>query len=150
MTELNELYNDMIKEHDKAPRNFRKPATVNQKAEGFNPLCGDRCSVFLDVEDGAIKDIGFQGSGCAISRASASMMTQTVKGKSKAEAAEIFSRFHRLVTGDKVAIENATDMGKLAVFAGVSKFPARVKCATLAWHTLQSALDGKHDPVSTE
>lgn len=150
MTELNDLYQEVILEHSKAPRNFRKPAVVNQEAEGFNPLCGDRCSVFLDVEDGAIKDIGFQGSGCAISRASASMMTQTVKGKSKAEAAEIFGRFHRLVTGDKVAIENATELGKLAVFAGVSKFPARVKCATLAWHTLQSALEGKHEPVSTE
>jgi nitrogen fixation protein NifU and related proteins len=150
MTELTDLYQEVILEHSKAPRNFRKPAVVNQQAEGFNPLCGDRCSVFLDVEDGAIKDIGFQGSGCAISRASASMMTQIVKGKNKAEAAELFERFHRLVTGDKAAIEQATELGKLAVFAGVSKFPARVKCATLAWHTLQSALEGKHEPVTTE
>jgi nitrogen fixation protein NifU and related proteins len=150
MTELRELYNDMIKEHDKAPRNFRKPSVVNQEAEGYNPLCGDRCTVYLDVEDGAIKDIGFQGSGCAISRASASMMTQTVKGKSKEEAAKLFDEFHRLVTGDANTIARASEMGKLAVFAGVSKFPARVKCATLAWHTLQSALEGKHESVSTE
>jgi nitrogen fixation protein NifU and related proteins len=149
MTELNELYQEVILEHSKAPRNFRRPAVVNQEAEGFNPLCGDRCSVFLDVEDGAIKDIGFQGSGCAISRASASMMTQMVKGKTKAEAAHLFDRFHSLVTG-KGKAGGTDDLGKMAVFSGVSKFPARVKCATLAWHTLQSALDGKHEPVSTE
>ena len=148
--DLGELYREIILEHSEAPRNYRKPATVNQEAEGYNPLCGDRCTVYLDVEDGAIKDIGFQGSGCAISRASASMMTQSVKGKSKAEAAELFDWFHRLVTGDQDAIAQASAMGKLAVFAGVSKFPARVKCATLAWHTLQSALEGKHEPVTTE
>jgi nitrogen fixation protein NifU and related proteins len=148
--ELSDLYQEVILEHSKAPRNFRKPATANQEAEGYNPLCGDRCTVYLDVEDGAIKDIGFQGSGCAISRASASMMTQSVKGKSRTEAAKIFDQFHKLVTGDKDAVSNASDLGKLAVFAGVSKFPARVKCATLAWHTLQSALEGKHESVSTE
>jgi len=148
--DLGDLYQEIILEHSKAPRNFRKPATANQEAEGYNPLCGDRCTVYLDVEDGAIKEIGFQGSGCAISRASASMMTQSVKGKSKAEAAKIFDQFHRLVTGDKEAVANASEMGKLAAFAGVSKFPARVKCATLAWHTLQSALEGKHEAVSTE
>jgi len=148
--DLGDLYQEVILEHSKAPRNYRKPAVVNQEAEGYNPLCGDRCMVYLDLQDGAIKDIGFQGSGCAISRASASMMTQSVKGKSKAEAAELFDRFHRLVTGDQEAVAKASQMGKLAVFSGVSKFPARVKCATLAWHTLQSALEGKHDPVSTE
>ena len=148
--DLGELYQEIILEHSKAPRNYRKPATVNQEADGYNPLCGDRCTVYLDVEDGAIKDIGFQGSGCAISRASASMMTQTVKGKSKAEAAKLFDQFHRLVTGDRETVAKANEMGKLAVFAGVSKFPARVKCATLAWHTLQSALEGKHESVSTE
>jgi nitrogen fixation NifU-like protein len=150
MSDLKELYNDMIKEHDKAPRNYHKPEGANREAEGYNPLCGDRCTVFLDVEGDAIKDIGFQGSGCAISRASASMMTQSVKGKSKAEAARLFEEFHRLVTGDEKAMASAQEMGKLAVFAGVSKFPARVKCATLAWHTLQSALEGKHEAVSTE
>ena len=148
--DLGDLYQEIILEHSKAPRNFRKPATANQEAEGFNPLCGDRCTVYLDVENGAIKDIGFQGSGCAISRASASMMTQTVKGKSKAEAEELFGQFHRLVTGEGDSISKAAEMGKLAAFAGVSKFPARVKCATLAWHTLQSALLGKQEPVSTE
>jgi nitrogen fixation NifU-like protein len=150
MTELKELYNDMVLEHDKAPRNFRKPATANCEAEGFNPLCGDRCAVYLDVEDGAIRDIGFQGSGCAISRASASIMTQTVKGKSAAEAGKAFDQFRRLVMGDKDALEKVDELGKLAAFAGVWKFPMRVKCATLAWHTLQSALEGKRDPVSTE
>jgi nitrogen fixation protein NifU and related proteins len=148
--ELSDLYQEVILEHSKAPRNYRKPAVVSQEAEGYNPLCGDRCTVYLDVENGAIKDIGFQGSGCAISRASASMMTQSLKGKSRAEAAKIFDQFHRLVTGEANALEKKDELGKLAVFAGVSKFPARVKCATLAWHTLQSALEGKHDPVSTE
>jgi nitrogen fixation protein NifU and related proteins len=148
--DLGDLYQEIILEHSKAPRNYRKPATANQEAEGYNPLCGDRCTVYLDVENGAIKDIGFQGSGCAISRASASMMTQALKGKSKAEAAQLFDQFHRLVTGEKEAVAKAEELGKLAVFAGVSKFPARVKCATLAWHTLQSALAGKHESVSTE
>ncbi len=136
----------MILEHSKAPRNFRKPCRRISEAEGYNPLCGDRCTVYLDVEGDAIKDIGFQGSGCAISRASASMMTQMLKGKTKAEAAKLFEQFHGLVTGDEEAMAKATELGKLAVFAGVSKFPARVKCATLAWHTLQSALEGKQEP----
>jgi nitrogen fixation protein NifU and related proteins len=147
--DLGELYQEVILEHSKAPRNYRKPEGANREAEGYNPLCGDRCTVFLDVEDDAIRDIGFQGSGCAISRASASMMTQMVKGKSKAEAAKLFEQFHKLVTGKEEAAK-ASDLGKMAVFAGVSKFPARVKCATLAWHTLQSALENKHEPISTE
>ncbi len=148
--DLGDLYQEVILEHSKAPRNYRRPESANREAEGYNPLCGDRCSVFVDVEDDAIRDIGFQGSGCAISRASASMMTQVLKGKSKAEVAQLFEQFHRLVTGNEDAMAHASDLGKLAVFAGVSKFPARVKCATLAWHTLQSALEGKHEPVSTE
>jgi nitrogen fixation NifU-like protein len=150
MGQLSDLYQEVILEHSKAPRNYRKPAGANREAEGYNPLCGDRCTVFLDVEGDAIKDVGFQGSGCAISRASASMMTQSIKGKSREEAAKIFEQFHRLVTGDADAVEHAGEMGKLAAFSGVSKFPARVKCATLAWHTMQSALEGKHDPISTE
>jgi nitrogen fixation protein NifU and related proteins len=154
-TELSDLYQEVILEHSKAPRNFRRLASANHEAEGYNPLCGDRCSVYIDMEGDAIKEIGFQGSGCAISRASASMMTQMVKGKSKAEAAKLFEQFHNLVTGKDEAAkaagkEQVADLGKMAVFSGVSKFPARVKCATLAWHTLQSALEGKHDPVSTE
>ena len=150
MGELADLYQEVILEHSKAPRNYRKPASANRHAEGYNPLCGDRCSVYLDMEGNAIKDIGFQGSGCAISRASASMMTQILKGKTKAEAAKLFEEFHNLVTGDAEAMKNAQELGKLAVFAGVSKFPARVKCATLAWHTLQSALEGHDETVSTE
>ena len=147
MSELNELYQEVILEHSKAPRNFRQPATTNHTAEGYNPLCGDHYTVFLDLEGDAIRDIGFQGSGCAISKASASMMTQILKGKTKADAARLFEEFHRMVTGEA---ENSSELGKLAVFAGVRKFPARVKCATLAWHTLQSALEGKQDAVSTE
>lgn len=147
MTELNELYQEVILEHSKAPRNFRRPETTNHTAEGYNPLCGDRYTVFLDLEGDAIRDIGFQGAGCAISKASASMMTQMVKGKTKDEAERLFGEFHRMVTGEA---DNGDALGKLAVFAGVRKFPARVKCATLAWHTLQSALEGKQDAVSTE
>ncbi len=147
--DLGELYQEIILEHSKAPRNFRKPETANRQAEGYNPLCGDRCTVYVDLDGDAIKEIGFQGSGCAISRASASMMTQMVKGKSKAEATKLFEQFHNLVTGKAQAVQ-ASDLGKMAVFGGVSKFPARVKCATLAWHTLQSALEDKHETVSTE
>ena len=153
-TDLGDLYQEIILEHSKAPRNYRKPAAANQEAEGYNPLCGDRCAVYINMDGDAIRDIGFQGSGCAISRASASMMTQILKGKTRAEASELFEQFHKLVTGEEKTVANASDLGKLAAFAGVSKFPARVKCATLAWHTLQSALDdkpdSKHDPVSTE
>jgi nitrogen fixation protein NifU and related proteins len=147
--ELSDLYQEVILEHSKAPRNFRKPADANQHAEGYNPLCGDRCTVYLDMQGDAIRDIAFQGNGCAISRASASMMTQILKGKTKAEAVKLFDEFHGLVTGKEAPAETP-DLGKLKVFSGVSKFPARVKCATLAWHTLQSALDNKDTPVSTE
>jgi nitrogen fixation NifU-like protein len=147
--ELSDLYQEVILEHSKAPRNFRKPAEANQHAEGYNPLCGDRCTVYINMDGDAIRDIAFQGSGCAISRASASMMTQILKGKTKAEAAKLFEEFHGLVTGKEAAPETP-DLGKLKVFSGVSKFPARVKCATLAWHTLQSALENKDKPTSTE
>ena len=150
-TELSDLYQEVILEHSKAPRNFRRPASANHEAEGYNPLCGDRCTVYIDMAGDKINEIGFQGSGCAISRASASMMTQMVKGKSKAEAVKLFEQFHSLVTG-KGAAADSGDLDKMAVFGGVSKFPARVKCATLAWHTLQSALEDekKQQPVSTE
>jgi nitrogen fixation NifU-like protein len=148
MSELRELYQEVILEHNKKPRNFRMPETANHKAEGFNPLCGDHFTIYLDLQDGAIKDIGFQGSGCAISKASASMMTQTLKGKTAAEAEELFSRFHDVVTGH--AAGNEENLGKLAVFAGVSEFPLRVKCATLAWHALRAALHGEQEAVSTE
>jgi len=150
-SELGDLYQEVILEHSKAPRNFRRLPSANHEAEGYNPLCGDRCSIYIDMDGDRIHEIGFQGSGCAISRASASMMTQMVKGKTKAEAVKLFEQFHNLVTG-KDDTAKAGDLGKMAVFGGVSKFPARVKCATLAWHTLQSALEDerKHEPVSTE
>ncbi len=150
MAELRELYQELILEHSKAPRNHREPATVNRKAEGYNPLCGDRFTVYLDVEGDRIRDIGFQGAGCAISRASASMMTQSVKGKTRAEAAKLFGQFHSLVSGHGGSKADLSELGKLTVFSGISEFPARVKCATLAWHTLQTALEGNQEVVSTE
>lgn len=156
MADLRELYQEVILEHSKAPRNFREIQGANRKAEGYNPLCGDHFTVYLDVEDGStpeggkIRDISFQGSGCAISKASASMMTQSVKGKSKAEAEKLFDQFHNLVTGQVSADGNRADLGKLEVFAGVSEFPVRVKCATLAWHTLRAALKGQMETASTE
>ncbi len=150
MDDLGKLYQEVILEHNKAPRNYRRPESTNRHAEGYNPLCGDRCTVYIDYEGDAIKEIGFQGSGCAISKASASMMTQILKGKTKEEAVKLFEEFHDLVTGDKDALAHADDLGKLKVFAGVSKFPARVKCATLAWHTLQSALESEQKAGSTE
>lgn len=148
MPELRDLYQEVILEHSKAPRNFHELA-ASRKAEGFNPLCGDHFTVYVNVDGDSIQDIGFQGSGCAISKASASMMTQAVKGKSKAEAKELFDTFHKLVTTGE-ADGGSGDLGKLAVFSGVSEFPVRVKCATLAWHTLQAALEGKQEKISTE
>lgn len=150
MPDLRDLYQEVILEHSKAPRNFRRLAGANRKAEGFNPLCGDHFTVYLEVEGDSIRDIAFQGSGCAISKASASMMTQSLKGKTMAEAEKLFDEFHKLVTGAAKNNGGAKDMGKLAVFSGVCDYPARVKCATLAWHTLQAALEGKQDKVSTE
>jgi nitrogen fixation protein NifU and related proteins len=146
--ELRDLYQEVILEHSKKPRNFRALEAANHKAEGYNPLCGDHFTVYVDVNDGAISDIGFQGSGCAISKASASMMTQMLKGKTESEAEGIFTKFHDLVTGH--GADGGEDLGKLAVFAGVSEFPLRVKCATLAWHALRAALKGEQEAVSTE
>ena len=148
MADLRDLYQEVILEHSKNPRNYRQPSAANHKAEGYNPLCGDHFTVHIQMEDGAIRDIGFQGSGCAISKASASMMTQTVKGKNKEDAEKLFHQFHALVTGE--AQGDPAELGKLAVFAGVSEFPARVKGATLAWHTLVAALEGKQESISTE
>jgi nitrogen fixation NifU-like protein len=149
MPDLRELYQELILEHSKAPRNYRRLEGSNQSAEGYNPLCGDHYTVYLTTENDLIRDISFMGSGCAISKASASMMTQAVKGKSRAEARKLFAAFHKLVTK---GIHNggSGELGKLEVFSGVSEFPVRVKCATLAWHTLEAALEGKHDRVSTE
>ncbi len=148
MSELSELYQEVILDHNRKPRNFRKVADANRTAEGFNPLCGDQIHLYVKLEGDRIRDIGFQGSGCAISRASASLMTSALKGKSAGEAEELFQRFHRLVTTDEAADPEA--LGKLAVFSGVREFPARVKCASLAWHTLRAALRGTQDKVSTE
>jgi len=148
MPELRDLYQEVILEHSKAPRNFKALAGADHKAEGYNPLCGDRFTVYLEMDGDKIREIGFQGAGCAISKASASMMTQSVKGKTKAEAEKIFHRFHELVTGHGHGDE--AELGKLAVFSGVSEFPVRVKCATLAWHTLEAALEGQQEKVSTE
>lgn len=149
MAELRDLYQEVILEHAKAPRNYRELPGPASKAEGYNPLCGDRCTVFINTQGDVIQDVTFQGSGCAISKASASMMTQSLKGKTLQEAEEMFKTFHQMVTGQN-RDGNKADIGKLKVFAGVSEFPARVKCATLAWHTLEAALHDQREPVSTE
>jgi nitrogen fixation NifU-like protein len=149
MSDLRELYQQVILDHNKNPRNFREMEDATSRVDGYNPLCGDHYTVFLKTEGETIAEVSFTGSGCAISKASASVMSSTVKGKSKAEAEHLFETFHRLVTGDASGL-SAADLGRLAAFSGVSEFPARVKCATLAWHTLRSALEGKDDKVSTE
>jgi len=148
MPDLRELYQELILEHSKAPRNYRAMERADRKAEGYNPLCGDHFTVYVQTQGDSIADITFQGSGCAISKASASLMTQSVKGKTREQAKQLFELFHRTVTGENHGL--SVDLGKLSVFSGVAEFPARVKCATLAWHTLQAALEGKHEPVSTE
>jgi nitrogen fixation NifU-like protein len=149
MSELSELYQQVILDHNKKPRNFRKLESANHSAEGYNPLCGDHLTVYLDVEGDAVKEIAFEGSGCAISKAAASMMTQAVKGKSKEEAEELFNEFHSMVTGELDAETDDNNLGNLKIFAGVREFPVRVKCATLPWHTLHAALNNK-EQVSTE
>jgi nitrogen fixation NifU-like protein len=139
MAGLGELYQNVILEHNRSPRNFRAMPEADRQADGHNPLCGDQVTVWVRLEGDRVADVSFQGAGCAISRASASIMTDAVKGKSRAEAEALFERFRRLVTGDLPPGETET-LGKLAVFSGVSEFPIRVKCASLAWHTLKSAL----------
>jgi nitrogen fixation NifU-like protein len=150
MSDLKDLYQEVILDHYKKPHNFHKLEAANRKAEGHNPLCGDHVIVYLDEKDGVIRDIGFQGSGCAISRASASMMTDSLKGKTKTEASVLFKKFQEMVTSDYQAPTVAPELEKLEVFSGVCEFPARVKCAILAWHTLLSALEGEGKTVSTE
>ena len=150
MGDLRDLYQEVILEHSKAPRNYRELQNPDRKAEGFNPLCGDHFTVYLQMQGETIQDVVFQGSGCAISKASASMMTQALKGKTRQDADELFERFHNVVTGHAAANGSDAELGKLTVFSGVSEFPTRVKCATLAWHTLQAALAGTQDAVSTE
>ncbi len=151
MPELRELYQELILDHSKKPRNYRVLDPCDHKAEGFNPLCGDRITVFVQMEGERIKDVSFQGSGCAISKASTSMMTGSVKGKTKQEAEDIFDEFHLLLAGKGIETFDKKQLGKLAVFSGVREFPVRVKCATLAWHTLKAALKGEEGKtVSTE
>ena len=150
MSDLRELYQQVILDHNRKPRNFRPMDDADHHAAGHNPLCGDRITVFMKIEDGVVRDVSFQGAGCAISVASASMMTESLKGKTETEAEALFEKFHHLVTeGEEDGVEGLK-LGKLAVFAGVREFPVRVKCATLAWHTFQAALKDKHDPISTE
>ena len=150
MSDLRELYQEVILDHNRKPRNFQKLAGANRTAEGYNPLCGDQITVYLHVEGNVIRDISFLGQGCAISKASASMMTASLKGKTLGEAQSLFEKFHAMVTGDPGRSPHLDALGTLAVFSGVSEFPVRVKCASLPWHTVHAALEGKAEPVSTE
>lgn len=153
MSDIRELYQSVILDHNRRPRNFRPMESCTHHADGVNPLCGDRVSVFVDLDGERIRDVAFQGSGCAISTASASMMTETIKGRTIPEAEALFRRFHDVVTGEIVREPREEDLealGKLAVFAGVREFPARVKCATLVWHALHNALAGGVTTASTE
>ena len=153
MSELRELYQEVILDHYKNPRNQRRPSGTSHDAHGYNPLCGDKLTVYLELDDSTLKDAGFEGSGCAISVAAASLMTEAVKGRTRAEVEALFSAYHKLLTGTGEAGEAgeaAASLGKLAVLSGVREFPVRVKCATLAWHTLKAALESKAQTVSTE
>jgi nitrogen fixation NifU-like protein len=150
MSDLRDLYQEVILDHHKKPRNFHKLEQANHHADGFNPLCGDKISLFLKIENGVVSEVGFVGSGCAISTASASMMTECLKGKTEAQVNSLFERFHDLVTGKTPGDTDLAGLGKLAVFAGVRDYPMRVKCATLCWHTLRAALEDRTEPVATE
>jgi len=150
MSELRELYQEVILDHNRNPRNFKQMEPHSHHANGHNPLCGDKLELFLDVVDGVIQDISFVGSGCAISTSSASLMTQYLKGKSVSDTRQYFEFFHDLVTGKQLDDDALEALGKLAVFAGVQEFPARVKCASLSWHTLMNALDSKEEIAATE
>ncbi|GAB4255845.1 MAG: SUF system NifU family Fe-S cluster assembly protein [Methylomicrobium sp.] len=147
--ELRDLYQEVIFDHNRNPRNFRIIEDADRKVDGFNPLCGDRLTLYLKMNGDVIEDASFQGSGCAISTASVSLMTEIVKGKTEAEAEALFKTFHEMTTGKDEQV-NLEAVGKLAVLAGVREYPARVKCATLAWHTLDAALKNEKQPVSTE
>jgi nitrogen fixation protein NifU and related proteins len=151
MSELDELYQEVILDHNKSPRNFREIVDANRRSEGYNPLCGDHVTVYVNLADGVIQDISFKGSGCAISKASASMMTTELKGKSEAEAERVFDTVHKMLTGEMSVEESDLErLGKLKILSGVCKFPARVKCASLAWHTVNAALKGTGEVASTE
>ena len=150
MNDLRELYQSVILDHNKSPRNTGRPVDSNRHAEGDNPLCGDQIAVHVTFEDGVVRDVGFVGQGCAISTASASLMTEAVKGRSSDEVMRLFETFHALVTSDPRSEPEAGSLGKLSVFGGVREFPMRVKCATLGWHTLRAALAGSGETVTTE
>jgi nitrogen fixation NifU-like protein len=149
MSELNDLYQEVILDHNRRPHNFRVIDPASAKQEGYNPLCGDRLTLYLTLDGDVIKDVAFQGTGCAISKASASLMTDALKGKTVHEARELFEQFHDMITSTPgTPVE---DLGKLSVFAGVREFPTRIKCASLAWHTMKAAVAHDSDaPVSTE
>ncbi|MFT6625226.1 MAG: nitrogen fixation NifU-like protein [Cycloclasticus sp.] len=147
LDDLRDLYQEVIFDHNRNPRNFRKMEDADRQIDGFNPLCGDRLTLFLKIDDGKITDASFQGQGCAISTASASLMTDIIKGQTEEEAQKLFELFHNMATGEHVEMD---ELGKLAVLAGVCEYPARVKCATLPWHTLDALLKGVKEPVTTE
>jgi nitrogen fixation NifU-like protein len=151
MSSLRDLYQEVIFDHYRRPRNCHALADANRRAEGYNPLCGDRITLYLRIEDGVVKDAGFEGAGCAIAIASASLMTESLKGRSEQEVETLFGSFHDMVTTPAdTSAENEAGLGKLAALSGVREFPARVKCATLAWHTLHAALHHEHGTISTE
>ena len=150
MSELRDLYQEVILDHHKRPRNYRAMEDATGHAQGHNPLCGDRVTIFVRMAGDKVEDVSFQGSGCAISKASASLMTDALKGRSVEEAGRIFETFHGMVTGKTAGDFDPAELGKLAVFSGVREFPVRVKCASLAWHTLRAALSGEQQMISTE
>lgn len=149
MNDLRDLYQQIILDHNRNPRNFHELPNATKRVDGYNPLCGDHYTIFVEMDGDTIKDVGFTGNGCAISKSSASVMTSSVKGKRTEEAEKLFDTFHKLVTGEPAGLSEA-ELGRLAAFSGVSEFPARVKCATLAWHTLHSALQDEQEVVTTE
>ena len=150
MTDLKNLYQEAVLDHYRKPRNFHEIENANRQAGGFNALCGDKLSVFIRIENGVVKDIGFVGSGCAIFMASASMMTESLKGKTETDAKAIFERFHQLVTGRSETQPDPATLGNLAIFSGIREYPVRVKCATLAWQTMRAALEGTKEIIATE
>lgn len=150
MSELSDLYQEVILDHNKSPRNFHKLEGANRTAEGYNPLCGDKVTVYVKLDGDLISEISFEGSGCAISKASASMMTDSLKGKTTAEAEALFDRVHKMLKGELDPEADSIELGKLAVLSGVCRFPARVKCASLSWHTFHTALKGEERMASTE
>jgi nitrogen fixation NifU-like protein len=150
MSDLRDLYQEVILDHSRSPRNFKVLDGATHQADGYNPLCGDKVTFFLKCDGDIVKEVSFQGAGCAISTASASLLTEYLVGKTRQEVQEIFDRFHEMVTGDTEKPLDQETLGKLAVFQGVCEYPARVKCATLAWHTIKAALENRGEPASTE